>query len=113
MPASNPSPPVLHAVLVALIGATLFPTGADAAEPPALDSYRSAFEGYRAFDAAYEHVNWRQANDAVSNSPHEMHSTDSSEGDRSGYQGTDASHETRPPEADTSPPADPHAGHRE
>jgi hypothetical protein len=109
---SNPSTHVLR-VLGAVIAASWFPTPSAAGEPAASVSYRSAFEGYRAFDASYEPVNWRGANDAVSSSPHELHSPDSAESDRSGHQGTDTSQGPRSPEGDPSPPVDPHAGHRE
>ena len=112
MSASSPSTHVLR-VLGAVIAASWFPTPSAADAPAVSTAYRSAFEGYRAFEASYEQVNWRAANDAVSNSPHQIHSPDSSEGDRSEHSGTHSSRGPRPPDGDPSPPDDPHDGHRE
>lgn len=61
-----------HRALSALAGglcfalaATVAPASAHAAEPAASVEYRSAFEGYRAFDAQAVLVAWRQTNAAI------------------------------------------------
>jgi hypothetical protein len=96
-----------------MLAAALTPTCVLGAEPAAV-AYRSAFEGYRTYDAAYEQVDWRQANAAVAATPHEQtHSTEPSESSATPHRPPEPRDVATQNEVDPGPAADPHAGHRE
>jgi hypothetical protein len=103
-----------HAIIVATIAPALSPGHVSAAEPVPSASYRSAFEGYRVYDAAFAQVNWRQANAAVAGTSHEaMHSTAPTEAPASGHEHMESRDVSPQNEADPPPATDPHAGHKE
>ena len=105
-------PYILRAILAATLAATLSPVLCVAAEPEAA-SYQSAFEGYRAFDAAYEQLDWQKANAAVAGMSHEaMHST-APPTKPSEHEHVETRDVAPQDEADSAPAADPHAGHEE
>ncbi len=57
---------MVRARVSAAMSIWLLTTGAaSATEPPVVAEYRSAFAGYRRFDAQAQSVEWRVANDAI------------------------------------------------
>lgn len=57
---------IVQARLIAAISfGLLMASAGSATEPPVVVEYRSAFAGYRHFDAQAQDIEWRAANDAV------------------------------------------------
>jgi hypothetical protein len=115
--APHQDPYVLRATLVATLAAALSPAICAAAEPaaaPASAPYQSAFYAYRAFDAAYEQLDWQEANAAVAGRPHEAtHTTVPAKAPASEHEHMESRDVAPQDEADSAPAADPHAGHEE
>ena len=103
----------MYATFAATLAAALSPACVLAAGPGEV-AYRSAFDGYRVYVAAYEQLNWRQANAAVAGTPHEqMHSTEPSESSATPHRQPEPRDVDPQNEVDPDPATDPHAGHKE